>query len=137
MRDAPAGWPPPVLVASLLTVLFGTIHVADEIARGEQYTEPGLLLLVPVVMIVYLYGASLALKENNLGYWTLIVISAVGFYSVFLAHAFELSGAPGAEEIAIASGPFFVWVIIMQGAGALAVLVLSVTALVRLRWMPR
>jgi len=136
MRDASARWPPPILVATLLSVLFGSLHVADEVARGEQYTEPGLLLLVPIVIVVYLYGASLALRDNELGYWTLAVISAVGFYSVFLAHAFELSGAPSAEDIAAASGSLFVWVVIMQGAAGLGVLLLCIAALARLRWKP-
>ena len=52
-------------IASLLSILFGTFHLADDIARGMS---PGGLsnLLAVVICVVWLYG-TLVLFERRRG----------------------------------------------------------------------
>ncbi|HXF12837.1 MAG TPA: hypothetical protein VN517_06775, partial [Terriglobales bacterium] len=53
-------------IASLLSILFTTLHVADDIVRGM---EPGRLsdLIVVPILVVWLY-ATLVLAERRSGY---------------------------------------------------------------------
>src|SRR6266850_1046738 len=53
-------------IASLLSILFGTFHLADDIARGMS---PGGLpnLFAVVICVVWLYG-TLVLAERRSGY---------------------------------------------------------------------
>ncbi|HKV40815.1 MAG TPA: hypothetical protein VJX67_16500, partial [Blastocatellia bacterium] len=53
-------------IASLLSILFFTLHLADDIVRGM---EPGTLtnLIAVPILVLWLYGA-LVLAERRSGY---------------------------------------------------------------------
>ena len=60
-------------IASLLSILFGTFHLADDIDRGMS---PGGLpnLIAVVICVVWLYG-TLVLAERRSGYIIILVAS--------------------------------------------------------------
>ncbi len=63
-------------VASLLSILFLTFHLSDEIARGME--RGGLNMVIPVfVLVVWLYG-TLVLAGRRSGYIIMLVASIVG-----------------------------------------------------------
>jgi hypothetical protein len=60
-------------ITSLLSILFGTFHLADDIARGMS--PGGLLNLIAVaICVVWLYG-TLVLAERRSGYVIIILAS--------------------------------------------------------------
>jgi hypothetical protein len=80
-------------VASLLSILFGTFHLTDDIARGMS---PGGLpnLFAVVICVVWLYG-TLVIAERRSGY-VIILLASLLLMGVPVIH---LRG-PG-----VASGP--------------------------------
>src|SRR4029453_18759867 len=75
-------------IASLLSILLGTFHLADDIARGMS---PGGLpnLLAVVICVVWLYG-TLVLAERRSGYVivlvaSLLVMGVPALFSVILS----------------------------------------------------
>lgn len=132
-RDWAAVRPKALAVSALLAVVFGSLHVADEAIRGEQTAQPLALAVVPVVILLYAYGAVVSLREDLLGLVIVLIISAVGFYAVFVSHVFGLTGLPDLEDIGRETGPAFVWVVIGQGTSSLAAIILSAELLWRRR----
>jgi len=63
-------------IASLLSILLVTFHVADDIVRGM---EPGRLsdLIVVPILVVWLYG-TLVLAERRSGYVIIVLGSLLG-----------------------------------------------------------
>lgn len=111
-------------IASLLSVLFITVHTADDIVRGM---EPGTLfdLIVVPILAVWLYG-TLVLAGRPSGYIIVLLGSLVGLL-VPVIH-FEGKGVGGA--IAQSSGGFFfIWLLFALGISSLFSVMLSVRGL--------
>ena len=92
-------------VASLLSILFLTFHLSDEIARGME--RGGLNMVIPVfVLVVWLYG-TLVLAGRRSGYIIMLVASIVGTGVPILHMAGK--GLAGGRIAPNSSGAFF-WV---------------------------
>jgi hypothetical protein len=115
-----------LIIASLLSILLMTFHLADDIVRGM---EPGTLFdLIPVpILAVWLYG-TLALAERRSGYVIILLGSLLGLL-VPVIHM-KGKGVGVASHIANSSGGFFfVWTLIALGVTALFSVILSARAL--------
>ena len=113
-----------LMTASLLSILFVTLHTADDIVRGM---EPGTLfdLIVVPILVVWLYG-TLVLAERRSGYVIVLLGSLVGC----LVPVIHLKGAGVGGAIAKSSGAFFfIWTLLALGVTALFSVVLSVRGL--------
>lgn len=112
-------------VASLLSILFFTFHLSDDIVRGF---EPGGFKHISgiLTLVVWLYG-TLVLGERRLGYVIILLGSLLGSLMP-LAHM-RGAGLVGGR-IADSSGIFFwVWTLIALGVTALFSAILSVRGL--------
>ncbi len=117
-------------VASLLSILFFTLHLADDIVRGF---EPGTLTnLIAVPTLVFWLCGTLMLAERRSGY---IITLLGGLLSslVPLAHM-RGKGVGITSRIANSNGHFFfVWVLFAIGVTGLFSVILSVHGLWSLR----
>ena len=92
-------------ISSLLTILFLTFHLSDEITRGM---EPGRLnMVIPVLVLGGWMYAALVLPGRRSGYIVLLLGAIVGIGIPIL----HMSGAAGlvSSRIANSRGAFF-WV---------------------------
>ena len=111
-------------LTSLLSILFMTLHLADDIVRGM---EPGTLfdLIVVPILVVWLYG-TLVLAERRSGYVIVLLESLLGL----LVPVIHMKGAGVGGTLAKSSGAFFyIWTLIALGVTALFSVILSVRAL--------
>src|SRR6202050_667290 len=116
--------------ASLLSVLFMTFHLADDIVRGMEPGGLSDLIAVPI-LVVLLYG-TLLLAERRSGY-VIILLGSLLLLVVPVVHM-KGKGVGVASGIANSSGGFFfVWTLIALGVTALISVILSVRGLWRLR----
>jgi hypothetical protein len=109
-----------LIIASVLSILFMTFHLTDDIVRGM---EPGTLLdLIAVpILVVWLYG-TLVLAERRSGY----VIILLGL----VVPVVHMKGAGVGGTLAKSSGAFFfIWTLIALGVTALFSVILSARAL--------
>ncbi len=115
-------------VTSLLSIFLMTLHSTDDVLRNEfgSLQGPGTAVLV-LILIVWLYGISLVLREKKAGYIISLVISLF-FSFVALAHITGDGDVP-LSQIAATTGPFFVWVVIALGVTSISSLVLSIYGL--------
>ena len=117
-------------IASLLSILFFTFHLADDIVRGM---EPGTLtnLIAVPTFVLWMYGA-VVLAERRSGY----IISLLGglfALVVPLAHM-RGKGVGVASRLAGSSGHFFfVWILIAIGVTGLFSVILAARGLWSLR----
>jgi hypothetical protein len=117
-------------IASLLSVLFMTFHLADDIVRGMEPGGLSSLIAVPIV-VVLLYG-TLVLAERRSGY-VIILLGSLLLLVVPIIHR-KGKGVGVASGIANSSGGFFfVWTLIALGVTALFSVVLSARGLWSLR----
>ena len=110
-------------VASLLSILFLTFHLTDDIVRGM---EPGTLpnLGGVLIFVVWLYG-TLVLAERRWGYIIILLGSLLGLGVPVIHMMGKGVGVDG--NIAKSSGAFFfVWTLIALGVTALFSVILSV-----------
>ena len=114
-------------VTSLLSILLGTIHLADDIDRGMS---PGGLpnLYAVVVCVVWLYG-TLVLAERRSGY-VIILLASLLLMSVPIIH---LRGVGVGFGTTRSGGLFFIWTLLALGVTALFSVILSVRGLWSLR----
>jgi len=117
-----------LVIASLLSILFMTLHMADDIVRGM---EPGTLfdlILVPV-LAVWLYG-TLALIERRSGLVIVLVASLLGL----IVPVIHMKGAGVGGAIAKSSGGFFfIWILFSLAVTALFSVMLAARGLWELR----
>ena len=114
-----------LMIASLLSILFVTLHTADDIVRGM---EPGTLsdLVVVPILVVWLYG-TLVLAERRSGYVIVLLGSLLGL----LVPVIHMKGA-GVGKIANSSGAFFfIWTLLALGVTALFSVILCAYGLWR------
>jgi hypothetical protein len=117
-------------IASLLSILFFTFHLADDIVRGF---EPGGVknVIGVLIMVVWLYG-TLVLAERRTGYIIMFLGSILGSGAPVL-HMMG-SGLVGGK-IADSSGIFFwVWTLLALQVTAIFSLILSARGLWSLQW---
>ena len=108
-------------IASLLSILLTTLHLADDIVRGFEKGSSS-LFAVPI-LVIWLYG-TLMLAERRSGCVIILLGSLLGTLAPILH--FRGTGAIARGEIAQSSGAFFfVWTLIALGVTALFSLVLS------------
>ena len=113
-----------LIIASLLSILFMTVHVTDDIVRGM---EPGTLfdLIVVPILAIWLYG-TLVLAERRSGYVIILLGSLLGL----VVPVIHMKGAGVGGTVAKSSGAFFfIWTLIALGVTALFSVVLSARAL--------
>jgi hypothetical protein len=110
-------------IASLLSALFMTLHLADDIVRGM---EPGTLsdLIVLPIVVVQLYGTVLAGKRS--GYVILLLVSLLEL----VVPVIHMNGAGVGGAIAKSNGAFFfIWTLLALGVTALFSVILSARGL--------
>jgi len=114
-------------IASLLSILFGTFHLADDINRGMS---PGGLpnLLGVVICVVWLYG-TLVLAERRSGY----VIILVASFLLMGVPVIHMSGVGVGFGTTRSGGVFFIWTLLAMGVTALFSVTLSVRGLWSMR----
>jgi hypothetical protein len=115
-----------LIVASLLSILFVTLHVTDDIVRGMEPGKVFDLIVVPI-LVIWLYG-TLVLVERRSGYVIILLGSLLGSL-VPVIHMMG-KGVGVGSNIAKSSGAFFfIWTLIALGVTALFSVVLSVRGL--------
>lgn len=114
-------------IASLLSILFGLFHLADDIDRGMS---PGGLpnLIGVVIIVVWLYG-TLVLTERRSGY-IIILVASLLLMGVPVIH---MRGAGVGFGTNRSGGFFFIWTLLAMGVTALFSVILSVRGLWSLR----
>ena len=118
-------------IASLLSILFMTFHLTDDIVRGLEKGGVSNLTAVPI-LVVWLYG-TLVLAERRSGYVIILLGSLLGL-GVPVIHMMG-KGVGVGGNIAKSSGAFFfVWTLIALGVTALFSVILSVRGLWSLQW---
>jgi hypothetical protein len=118
-------------VASLLSILFFTLHLADDIVRG---IEPGTLRNLSAVptAVVWLYG-TLVLAGRRSGYIITLLGSLLGLI-LPVVHMMGKGMGVGSNVGKSSGAFFFVWTLLAVGVTALFSLILSVRALWSLQW---
>ncbi|MBC7909789.1 MAG: hypothetical protein H7Y30_04770 [Pyrinomonadaceae bacterium] len=117
-------------ITSLLSILFFTFHLADDIIRGFEKGGVYNLTAVPI-FVVWLYG-TLVLGERRSGYIIMLLGSLLSL-AVPVLHM-KGKGVGVASGIANSSGAFFfIWTLIALGVTALFSIILSVRGLWSLR----
>ena len=120
-------------ITSLLSMLFFTFHLTDDIVRG--FEPGGFKNLSPVLILVVWLNGTLVLAERRSGYIIILLGSLLGLLMP-LAHMRGVGLVGG--RIANSSGAFFfVWTLIALGVIALFSVILSVRGLWSLPWRRR
>jgi hypothetical protein len=120
-------------ITSLLSVVFVTFHMAEDVARGF---EPGGFKNVNVIVIgvVWLYG-TVMLAGRRSGYIIMLLASLLGFLTP-LAHMRGV-GLVGGRMVNSGGKLFFVWTLIAVGMTSLFSVILAVRGLWSLPWRRR
>ena len=111
-------------IASVLSILFMTLHMTDDIVRGM---EPGTLfdLIVVPILAVWLYG-TVVLAGKRSGYVIILIGSLLGL----LVPVIHMKGAGVGGALAKSNGAFFfIWTLIALGVTALFSVILSARGL--------
>jgi hypothetical protein len=113
-------------IASLLSLLFLTLHITDDIVRGISKAESSNIALL--VLAVFLYG-TLVLPERRSGH---VIMLLIGLFAAAMpvmhmrgAHYGDLAKSPG--------GFFFVWTLWALGGLGGFIFILSARGLWDLR----
>src|SRR2546430_9345931 len=113
-------------VASLLSLLFLTLHITDDIVRGISKAESSNTALI--VLVVLLYG-TLVLAERRSGH---VIMLLVGLFAAAMP-VMHMRGAHYGEIAKSSGGFFFVWTLwALGGLGGLT-FILSARGLWSLR----
>jgi len=113
-----------LVIASVLSILFMTFHMTDDIVRGM---EPGTLfdLIVVPILVFQLYG-TLVLAGKRSGY----VIILLGSLLLLVVPVIHMKGAGIGGAIARSGGAFFfIWTLLALSVTALFSVILSARAL--------
>ncbi len=117
--------------ASLLTILFMTVHLAGDILF--QLSPAGLVNLVAVfVLVVQLYG-TLVLAGRRPGYIIVFLGSVLGLV-IPVIHMKGTRGVLGGDIGNSSQAFLFVWTILALGITATFSAILSASALLSLPW---
>jgi hypothetical protein len=118
-------------IASLLSLLFLTFHLTDDIVRGMEPGGLSNLIGGVLISVVWLYG-TLVLAGRRSGYVIILLGSLLGLFVPYVH--MRGKGVGVASGIANSSGGFFfVWTLIAIGVTALFSIILSAHGLWSLR----
>jgi len=122
-------------ITSLLSILFLTFHLADDIIRGMASGQVSNLIGV-LILVVWLYG-TLVLAERRSGY-IIILLGSLLAAGIPVIHMMG-KGVGVGGNIAKSSGAFFfVWTLLALGVTAVFSVILSARGLWSLqRGQPR
>ncbi|MEO8192106.1 MAG: hypothetical protein ABI682_17365 [Acidobacteriota bacterium] len=111
-------------ITSLLSILFATFHLTDDIVRGMS---PGRLSNLPVVLVlaVWLY-ATLMLAERQSGSVVILVMSLLAS-GLPVIHMMGAGGVTGGMKYGGAF--FFAWTLLALGVTAICSVILSARGL--------
>lgn len=120
-------------ITSLLSILFFTLHLSDDIVRGF---EPGGFKHVQGILIgvVWLYG-TLVLAGRRSGY-IIILLGSLLSSLMPLAHM-RGAGMAGGRMVGSSGVHFFVWTLLAIGVTAGFSVILAVRGLWSLNWRRR
>jgi hypothetical protein len=119
-------------ITSLLSLLFLTFHLTDDIVRGMEPGGISNLIGGALISVVWLYG-TLALAGRRSGY-VIILLGSLLSLAVPVIHM-KGKGVGVASGIANSSGGFFfVWTLIALGVTGLFSVILSARGLWSLPW---
>jgi hypothetical protein len=117
--------------ASLLTILFITVHLTGDILF--RMSPAGLVNLFAVFfLVVQLYG-TLVLGGTRAGYIIIFLCSALGLF-ISVIHMKGTRGVIGGEIGNSSEAFFFVWILLALGITATFSIILSARALLSLPW---
>ena len=122
-------------IASLLSVLFLTFHLADDIVRGFEPGGISNLIGGVLISVFWLYG-TLVLAERRSGYIIMLLLS---LFSLVVPYVHMRGKGVGlATRLAGSSGRFFFfWTLLAIGVTSLFTAILSVRGLWSLPWRRR
>ena len=119
-------------MASLLSVLLFMFHLTDDIFRGAEPGGLNNLIGGSLIMVVWLYGATV-LAERRSGY-IITLLSGLLSFGVAILHM-KGKGVGVASGIARSSGGYrFIWMLIALGVTGLFSAILSTRGLWSLPW---
>ena len=118
-------------ITSLLSILFMTFHLTDDIVRGFEKGGVSNLIAVPI-FVVWLYGA-LVIAERRSGY-VIILLGSLLSLAVPILHMKGKGVGVGSGIANSSGGFFFIWTIIALGVTALFSVILSARGLWSLPW---
>jgi hypothetical protein len=111
-------------ITSLLSILFLTFHLTDDIIRGMEKGGLSNLVAVPI-LVFWLYG-TLVLAERRAGY-IIVLLGSILASGIPIIH---MRGAGVGGAIAKSSGAFFfVWTLLALGVTGLFSVILAVRGL--------
>ena len=118
-------------IASLLSILFLTLHLADDIIRGMA---PGTVSTIfgVLILVVWLYG-TLVLAERRSGYVIIFLGSLVGF-GIPVIHMMGKGLGVGGNIPKSNGAFFFIWTILALGVTAFFSVILSARGFWMLQW---
>jgi len=115
-------------VASLLSILFTTLHLTGDIVRGYAKGVTSDLIVIPIC-VIWLYG-TVVLAGRRSGYIIILLMSLLGLCVPVL----HMRGAGVGAHLGKYSGDFFfIWTMLAIGVTALFSVILSVRGLWALR----
>ena len=117
-----------LIVASLLSIVLTSLHLADDIVRGMEPGTVADLVAVPI-LVIWLYG-TVVLPERRTGQVIILLGSLLGLVTLWI-HFDRTGGVAGGKLAASAGALFFVWTLVALGVTAGFSLVLSVHELWR------
>src|SRR5690242_9488893 len=115
-----------LVVTSLLSILFLTLHITDDIVRGISKAEPANTALL--VLVVFLYG-TLVLADRRSGH---VIMLLVGVLAAAMP-VMHMRGAHYGEIAKSTGGFFFVWTLWALGGLGGFTFILSARGLWSLR----
>ena len=118
-------------IASLLSILLITFHLADDIVRGFEKGGLSNLLAVPIA-VIWLYG-TLVLAGRRSGYVIVLLGSLLGAF-VPVIHFKGAAGVAGGRIAGSGGAFFFVWTLLALGVCAVFSIILSAYGLWKLPW---
>jgi hypothetical protein len=121
-----------LIVTSVLTILFATFHLADDIVRG--FSPGGLTNLGAILFLVVWLYATVMLPERRPGLVVILLGSllASGLPVIHMTGKGMVGGRVGGT----AGSFFFVWTLLAAGVTAIFSLILSARGLWKLRRGP-
>ena len=115
-----------LLITSLLSVFFVSVHVSDDILFGFDKGGASNLILLPI-LASWLY-ATLVFTERKWGYIIIIIVSLLGL-AVPIVH---MIGSGLGKQIADSQGAFFfVWTTMSLGVTSILSIMLSIRGLLK------
>ncbi len=119
-------------ITSLLSLLFLTFHLTDDIVRGFEPGGLSNLIMVVLISVVWLYG-TLVLAGRRSGYIIIIILSLFSLVVPYIHMSGK--GVGVASRLANSSGHFFfVWTLLAIGVIGLFSVILSARGLWSLQW---